>query len=101
VALAYVMQKTPYVFPIVGCRKVEHIQGSIAGLEVSLTEEEMREVESAYPFDHGFPHTFLSGTLFDLSTPRMTQAPGDVWLTKNLGEFDWAERPKAIRPHQS
>ena len=24
VAIAYVMQKTPYVFPIVGARKVEH-----------------------------------------------------------------------------
>lgn len=99
VAVAYVLQKTPYVFPIVGGRKREHIEGIIPGLGVNLTEEEVKKVESAYPFDHGFPHTFLSGTLFDNSTPRMAQSPGDVWLTKGLGTFDWVEQPKALRPN--
>ena len=51
VALAYVMHKAPYVFPIVGGRKVDHIKGSIAGLTVSLTDEEIQRIESAYPFD--------------------------------------------------
>lgn len=97
IALAYAMQKAPYVFPIVGGRKLGHIKGNIAGLGVYLTDEELREVESAYDFDPGFPHTFLSGTLFDGSTPRAAEGPGDVWLTKNLGTFDWVEQPKAIR----
>jgi aryl-alcohol dehydrogenase-like predicted oxidoreductase len=101
VALAYVMQKTPYVFPIVGQRKVEHLKGSIAALLVSLEEEEIGKIEFAYEFDHGFPHTFLSGTLFDGSTPRQVQGPGDVWLTKSGGNFDWVETPKAIRLRQS
>ncbi|KAE9396472.1 sterigmatocystin biosynthesis dehydrogenase stcV [Gymnopus androsaceus JB14] len=98
VALAYCMQKTPYVFPIVGGRTVDHIQGSIDGLKVELSEDEVKEIEAAYPFDHGFPHTFLSGSLFDGSTPRTAEAPGDVWLTKLGGTFDWVAQPKAIRP---
>ncbi|OMP81809.1 Norsolorinic acid reductase [Diplodia seriata] len=99
VALAYVVQKTPYVFPIVGGRKVEHIQGSIDALSVSLTEEEIERVEAAYEFDPGFPHTFLSGTLFqEGAKPKAAQGPADVWLTRSLGNFDWVEAPKALRP---
>lgn len=100
VALAYVMQKAPYVFPIVGGRKVEHLKGSIAGLSVVLTEEEIQKVECAYPFDFGFPNTFLSGSMIEQegTTPRMADKPGDIWLTKMLGRFDWVDQTKAIRP---
>ncbi|KAL2109597.1 hypothetical protein VUR80DRAFT_2271 [Thermomyces stellatus] len=100
VALAYCMQKTPYVFPIVGARKVEHIQGSINGLSTRLTEEEIHEIDGAYVFDHGFPHTFLSGTLFsgsDTTEHRPAQEPGDVYLTKSAAVFDWVEPPHPIR----
>lgn len=98
VALAYVMHKTPYVFPIVGGRKVDHLKGSIAGLKVSLTDEDMQKIESAYPFDFGFPHTFLSGSMFSHSTPKMADGPGDVWLTRGLGTFDWVEGSRPIKP---
>lgn len=101
VALAYVMQKTPYVFPIVGMRKLEHMKDSIAALSVALTEEDMKKVETGYHFDHGFPHTFLSGSLFEPgATPRQIDGPDDVWLTKTGDTFDWMEGPKAIRPRQ-
>ncbi|KAB8228981.1 NADP-dependent oxidoreductase domain-containing protein [Aspergillus alliaceus] len=50
VALAYVLHRTPYVFPIIGARKLNHIKWVIPA--------------AAYTFDLGFPHTFLSGTLF-------------------------------------
>lgn len=97
ISLAYVMSKTPYVFPIVGARTVEHIQGSMGGLAVTLTEGEVDMIEGAYDFDPGFPHTFLSGTLIDGSKPRMADKPGDVWLTKHAGDIDWVEGQKAIR----
>ncbi|EKG20292.1 Aldo/keto reductase [Macrophomina phaseolina MS6] len=101
IALAYVVQKTPYVFPIVGGRKVEHIQGSIEALGVTLTEEEVERVESAYDFDPGFPHNFLSGTLFQPDAkPKGAYGPQDVWLTKSAGNFDWVEPPKALRPRE-
>ncbi|KAL5498126.1 AAD14_3 [Sanghuangporus vaninii] len=47
VAIAYVMQKTPYVFPIIGGRK----------------KSKSKYLESILPFDLGFPHTaFGNGT---------------------------------------
>jgi diketogulonate reductase-like aldo/keto reductase len=57
------MDKAPYVFPIVGARKVSHIERSIAGIGATISEEEIAEIESVYEFDFGFPHSFLSGTL--------------------------------------
>ncbi|KAL2820691.1 NADP-dependent oxidoreductase domain-containing protein [Aspergillus granulosus] len=98
VALAYVLQKTPYVFPIVGARKVDHLKGVVPAIAITLTEEEIAKIESAYTFDPGFPHTFLSGTLFTDGAPKGGYGPGDVWLTKSLGTFDWVEPPKAIAP---
>ena len=82
-----------------GGRKLEHIQGNVAALKVALSEAEVEEIEAAYPFDAGFPHTFLSGTLFDdTQKPVAAQGPEDVFLTKWQGEVDWVERPKAIKP---
>jgi len=63
---------------------------------VRLTEEEVREIEGSYEFDPGFPHTFLSGTMFGKEEPRGAYAPEDVWLTKWAGELEWVEQPKAI-----
>lgn len=59
VALAYIMHKAPYVFPIVGVRKLEHLKGNIEALAVELTDEEVDEIEAAQPFDLGFPGNFL------------------------------------------
>ena len=98
VALAYVIQKAPHVFPIVGGRRVEHIKGSIDALVISLTEEEIEDVEAAYEFDHGFPHTFLSGTLIKGETPKTADRPDDAFLTKTLGTFDWVQQSAATRP---
>ncbi|KAH8823405.1 aryl-alcohol dehydrogenase [Flagelloscypha sp. PMI_526] len=59
VALAYVMHKTPYVFPIIGGRKVEHLNGNIRALELKLNDEHMKLIESTLPFDVGFPSNFV------------------------------------------
>jgi hypothetical protein len=59
IALAYIMHKAPYVFPIVGIRKVEHLQGNIEALSVELTDEEVDGIEAAQHFDLGFPGNFL------------------------------------------
>ena len=61
VALAYVMHKAPYVFPIVGGRKVEHLKGNIDALAIELSTEEIDDIEAAEPFDVGFPLSFLFG----------------------------------------
>ncbi|KAJ5757669.1 uncharacterized protein N7511_006363 [Penicillium nucicola] len=59
VALAYVMRKAPYVVPIVGGRKVEHLLGNIEALGLALSDEDVAEIEGAYEFDIGFPMNFL------------------------------------------
>jgi hypothetical protein len=99
IAMAYVMQKAPYVFPIVGGRKVEHIKSNIDALKVNLSEEDISKIDGAYRFDPGFPHTFLSGTLFgdEDDTPKVPEGPQDVWLTNILGTFDWVNGPEPIR----
>ncbi len=59
VAIAYVMQKTPYVFPVIGGRKVEHLKANIEALDITLTEENIAFLESARPFDLGFPSNMI------------------------------------------
>jgi aryl-alcohol dehydrogenase-like predicted oxidoreductase len=99
IALVYVMQKAPYVFPLVGGRKVEHIKGNVDALAVDLTEEDVARIDEAYNFNPGFPHTFLSGTLFggEEGTQKGPQGPQDVWLTNILGTFDWVQGAKPIK----
>ena len=46
----------PYVFPIVGGRKVEQLQANIKALDVVLSEEQITFLEGVIPFDRGFPH---------------------------------------------
>lgn len=59
VAIAYVMQKTPYVFPIIGGRKVEHLKANIEALDITLTEENIAFLESVRPFELGFPSNLI------------------------------------------
>jgi aryl-alcohol dehydrogenase-like predicted oxidoreductase len=94
VALAYVMHKSPYVFPIVGGRKKEHLKSNIEALGLRLTEEEIREIDNAYGFDMGFPHSFLS----PLNAAMM--GPEDNRFLNNFGHFDFVEAPKPIAPHE-
>jgi aryl-alcohol dehydrogenase-like predicted oxidoreductase len=59
IALAYVLGKTANVIPIVGGRKVEHLQENIKALSIKLTDEQINFLESVLPFDLGFPGNFL------------------------------------------
>jgi hypothetical protein len=72
------MQKTPYVFPIIGGRKIDHLKGNIEGLSLELSEGEIKEIEGAHPFDIGFPMNFLGG-------PEGVKSPKDVWLMDMAG----------------
>ncbi|KZW03006.1 Aldo/keto reductase [Exidia glandulosa HHB12029] len=59
VAIAYLMQKTIYVVPIIGGRKVEHLLQNIKALEVTLTPEHVAYIESINAFDPGFPNWMI------------------------------------------
>lgn len=53
------MHKAPYVFPIIGGRKIEHLQANVEALEISLSKEQIKRLESVAPFDPGFPHNIF------------------------------------------
>ncbi|KAI9281735.1 putative aryl-alcohol dehydrogenase Aad14 [Umbelopsis sp. AD052] len=59
IALAYVMSKAPNVFPLVGGRKIEHLQDNIQSLKIKLTQEQITYLESILPFEPGFPNNFI------------------------------------------
>ncbi|KAG2129115.1 NADP-dependent oxidoreductase domain-containing protein [Suillus clintonianus] len=86
VAIAYLMQKTPYVFPLVGGRKVEQLYGNIEALDISLSPEQIRYLESIIPFDPGFPTTMIG----DGSSPTM--------LLSHTAHFEKVPRVEPIRP---
>lgn len=95
VAMSYVMQKTGYVFPIIGCRTVKHLQGNIEALGLELDDKDMDEIEDAVPFDLGFPGNFgIQGKPSDRSGAVNA---ADIWLTRLFGHFDFVESEKPVK----
>ncbi|KAI0649632.1 aryl-alcohol dehydrogenase [Trametes meyenii] len=86
VAIAYVMQKTPYVFPILGGRKPEHLHANIEALDVALSDEHIKHIESASPFEPGFP------------IDRWGDGSDYPFLFKTAGTFDRWPRAPVLRP---
>ncbi|RDH27194.1 NADP-dependent oxidoreductase domain-containing protein [Aspergillus welwitschiae] len=95
IALAYVMHKTPNVFPIIGQRKIEHLRENVEALSVSLSNEDLDEIDSASSFDVGFPMNFIYR---DCYSSRNTAA--DVWLTKAAALIDAPPHAAPVQPRQ-
>ena len=98
VALAYVMHKSPYVFPIIGGRKLEHLKSNIEALSIELSDEEIDEIENAAPFDIGFPLNFL----FEYGGEQKYSSRlrgKDIFATKRAGHLDMVQgtRPPEVR----
>lgn len=58
------MQKAPYIFPIVGGRKVEHLHANLEALDISLSDEQMRTLDNIVPFNKGSPYTVFVSRSF-------------------------------------
>ncbi|KAJ7435792.1 NADP-dependent oxidoreductase domain-containing protein [Mycena galericulata] len=86
VAIAYVMQKVPYCFPIIGGRKVEHLMANVEALDIALSPEQIEFLENVLPFDAGFPNAMIG----DGSQPNRFMALA--------GAFDKQPILQAIRP---
>lgn len=57
------MHKAPYIFPVIGGRKVEHLHANIEALDISLSPEQMKYLNDTVPFNKGFPYlVFVSLT---------------------------------------
>lgn len=99
VALAYVMHKAPYVFPIVGGRKVSHLKGNIDALTLELTKDEIREIEDAVPFDVGFPSSMLF-EFFGQQKWHSEMSTFDIPLVKSAGYLDTVQHVQPIKPRK-
>ena len=100
IALAYVMHKSPYVFPIVGGRKIEHLKGNIEALAVELTDEEIDEIERAVPFDVGFPMSILFGYGSENATYSTRMTTKDMPLVKPAAHLDTVQKARHPVPHK-
>ena len=88
IALAYVLSKTPNVFPIVGGRKVEHLQDNLQSLKIKLTDEQIKYLESVKPLDVGFPNNFIG------EDPRIAGGSGGILAIS--AQFAFVKAPRAI-----
>ncbi|KAL8875249.1 MAG: hypothetical protein Q9198_006365 [Flavoplaca austrocitrina] len=92
IALRYVMHKSPYVYPIVGGRKLEHLKGNIEALGIDLTDEEVDEIDAALPFDVGFPMTMLFEMTGEKYNTRMSTK--DILLVNTTSNIDVVQKGK-------
>ena len=70
------MPQYPYVTPIVGLRKLSHLEGNIKALDLKLSDEDSSQLEADSPVPDMFPHTMIN-----------TSNPAEFMLTKAAGEF--------------
>ena len=54
IALAWVLSKPHIAAPIIGSSKIEHLDQAIAAVEIKLTEDEIKQLETSYQ-----PHSIL------------------------------------------
>ena len=54
------------MFPLVGGRKVEHLEQNVQALDISLSLEQIQRIESAKPIELGFPHNIIVRTPIQL-----------------------------------
>lgn len=86
VAIAYHLLRIPYVFPIVGCRKVEQLRENLQALDISLTPEQMSRIESTKPFELDFSHRLFANSL------------DSAWPVTTAAHIDRVSSEQAIRP---
>jgi len=94
VAIAYAMQKTPYMYPILGGTKIEHLKANIKALSLELTADDVAEIETGYNFDLGFPQAFMNAGGY------MINGPQDIAIINGMGYFDYVAPPSPIKPHK-
>lgn len=58
-ALAWARQKYRRCIPLLGGSKTQYLDGNIAALSITLTEDQMERLDNARPFDVGFPNIMI------------------------------------------
>ena len=100
------MQKVPYVFPVVGGRKPEHLLDNIKALDIALSDAHIKKIEEAAPFYKGNMYLYFvcavsTDTVY--ASSRHLQGDGSQYNFFQVlaGHFDkWPAQP-ALRPRPS
>ena len=92
IAIAYIRAKYAYVYPVVGGRTIEHLQQNVNALGVTLAEEEVDEIDTAAPFDLGFPMSFIF-EFGGAQTYASRMTPEDIPFLKAAGTLDGVRKP--------
>ena len=99
------MQKAPFVFPIVGGRKVEHLHANLEALDISISPEQIKFLEDVLPFDFGFPHNMLVSArrrYFIAARSDFLSITGRIWRLSNvLEDVCYTRRRSAPTTHSS
>jgi aryl-alcohol dehydrogenase-like predicted oxidoreductase len=93
VALAYVLHKAPYVFPVCGGRSIKHLDQNIEALGLQLSRDEIVQIDDAVPFDKGFPHSFMAPQV----THDEIEGPDDLMVTRMDVVIDMVKKEQPIQ----
>lgn len=89
--------KYPYVYPIVGGRKIEHLKGNIEALGIELSAQEIEDIDSAVDFEVGFPMNFLFE--FGGGKYNTNKTSADVGLLAFAGNLEVPPHQQPVKPH--
>jgi len=102
VAIAYLMQKTPYVFPIIGGRKVEQLLDNMEALKIHLTNEHIKAIDGVSPLAPAFPYFIIVSCSLTGLFRSLKSLQGDGSTTSPLMSYDApivdCPKAEAIRP---
>jgi aryl-alcohol dehydrogenase-like predicted oxidoreductase len=88
IACRRLLQKQPYVFPIIGTRNVNHMLDNVQALKIHLTAEQIEYIESIASFNPGFPETVFG------EDPHLNGKA--AIMTRSAAHTEWVQSPKAI-----
>jgi aryl-alcohol dehydrogenase-like predicted oxidoreductase len=64
VSLNWLVQQPSKPIPIIGARKVSHLEDNIASLDFTLSSEQIDRLNQVSHFDLPFPHSFISSSMY-------------------------------------
>jgi aryl-alcohol dehydrogenase-like predicted oxidoreductase len=64
VSLNWLIQQPGKPIPIIGARKVSHLEDNISALDFTLSPEQIDRLNQASSFDLPFPHSFINSGMY-------------------------------------
>ncbi len=68
IALAWIRAQSPQMIPILGARKLEQLQDNLKCLEVTLSPEQLQQLNRVSQIELGFPYDFLGSDLMRVNS---------------------------------